>query len=136
MPTLLLLLALAAQPPGFRTLRGTVSDSSGIPVGRAAVKLKNTVTLYIRSAVTRADGGYLFTMLEGDVDYEVWAVYQDLSSRVHRLKRFDTRKEAVIDLRLDEPRKASQHDIGSSGKGCSAGPSDRDGVEKSALARH
>lgn len=133
MTSFVLLLALAAQPPGLRSLRGTVLDASGAPVSGAAVKLKNTATLDIRSQVTKGDGKYLFTMLLEEIDYEVWAVHKELSSKVVRLSWFDKDKDAVINLKLDRPRTALQNDVGADRKGRAAGPSDRDRMEVAAI---
>src|SRR5579871_4191149 len=44
-------------------IKGTVQDPSGAPVPGAEVKVTQTATGLSRTAVTGADGGYLFTEL-------------------------------------------------------------------------
>ena len=93
-------LSLLSGTVGTRTLRGTVSGPDGKPVSGAVVKIKNLVTLHIRSFLSLGDGSYYFAGLNPDIEYEVWASRQGVSSDVKALSRFDSAKEPSIDLRL------------------------------------
>jgi hypothetical protein len=97
----LLCVTLVAAPALARTVTGVVTDSDGRPVARAAVRLKNSVTLRIRSQVTDKDGTYRFARLNSQMDYELQASHKKQSSRWVRLSRFDEGDERVIDLRLE-----------------------------------
>ena len=82
------------------TILGTVMDPSGAAIGGAVVQLKNTKTLQIRSFITKEHGAYYFHGLSPDVDYELKAEYQGQSSPTKTLSAFDSRKQAVINLKL------------------------------------
>ncbi|MGB9610701.1 MAG: carboxypeptidase-like regulatory domain-containing protein [Bryobacteraceae bacterium] len=115
----LLLLAAALLAPAFqwtnqkkdkprdRTIRnvsGVVTLPDGSPAGGAVVQLKNLKTLQVRSYITREDGKYEFQNLSTSIDYELSATYHDLESRKRTLSVFDTRLDAVVNLKL-EPKK-------------------------------
>ncbi len=85
-----------------RAVQGTVSDASGNAVSGAVVQLKNTKTLQIRSFITKEQGDYYFHGLSPDVDYELKAEAQGGNSGTKTLSSFDSRKQAVINLKLDK----------------------------------
>jgi len=122
--TLLLPLVLPAQPrdnpksnppffkndkgkedPNIRALQGTVKDDADNAIEGAVVKLKNVKTLQVRSFITKADGGYSFGGLSTNQDYEVKADHQDRSSDTRTLSVFDSRKVAVINLKVEPGKK-------------------------------
>jgi hypothetical protein len=88
----------------IRTVQGVVSNAQGEAVNGAVVQLKNTKTLQIRSFITRDNGNYYFHGLSTDVDYELRADSDGTSSSAKTLSSFDTRKQAVVNLKL-EPKK-------------------------------
>jgi hypothetical protein len=83
-----------------RSVQGVVTDAADNPVAGAVVYLKNTKTLQVRSFNTKADGTYAFHGLSTNVDFELKAEYQGASSDVRTLSVFDSRREAVINLKL------------------------------------
>jgi protocatechuate 3,4-dioxygenase beta subunit len=83
-------------------VQGTVTDEAGAPVENAIVHLKNTKTLQIRSYITKADGSYVFHGLSPNVDYELKAEHQGATSDVKTLSVFDSRRKAVINLKLNK----------------------------------
>jgi hypothetical protein len=84
-----------------RTVQGVVSDAADAAVDGAVVQIKNTKTLQIRSFITKDHGTYYFHGLSPDVDYELKAEKQGATSSVKTLSTFDTRKKAVINLKLE-----------------------------------
>jgi hypothetical protein len=88
------------QPANTRSLQGIVSSAEGAPIDQAVVQLKDTKTLAIRSFITRQDGSYHFHGLSTDTDYEVRAENKGATSDSKTLSSFDSRKEAVINLKL------------------------------------
>ena len=100
----------AAAPPQkkgsdqTRSVQGVVTSPDDKPVSGAVVQLKNTKTLQIRSFLSRDDGSYYFHGLSPDVDYELTARTDDASSSTKTLSSFDSRKESVINLKLN-PKK-------------------------------
>lgn len=93
-------LAQSAGDPNTRSLQGVVTDSGGKPVQGAAVQLKDTKTLQIRSFITATDGAYHFSGLSTNVDYEVSARHDSAQSSTKTLSNFDTHKTATINLKL------------------------------------
>jgi protocatechuate 3,4-dioxygenase beta subunit len=98
--------AFAASKKGedqnVRTVQGTVFDANDTAVNGAVVQLKNTKTLQIRSFITKENGAYYFHGLSPDVDYELKADNQGASSPTKTLSSFDSRKEAVLNLKFSK----------------------------------
>lgn len=92
------------QDANVRSVEGVVRDASDAVVDGAVVQLKNTKTLQVRSFITQKDGTYHFHGLSTNVDYELKADYQGASSGTKTLTSFDSRPQAVINLKL-EPKK-------------------------------
>jgi hypothetical protein len=68
----------------------------------AVVQIKDSKTLRVRSFLTKADGSYQFHGLSMDTDYEVKAERQGVSSDVRNLTIYDSRKEPILNLKLDK----------------------------------
>jgi hypothetical protein len=86
--------------PATRSVQGVVTGADDAPVAGAVVQLENTKTLQIRSYITKEDGAYFFYELSPEVDYKLRADYKGASSPTRTLTSFDSRKKAVIDLKL------------------------------------
>jgi hypothetical protein len=104
--TLLLCAGLVAQQKNqdntTRNMEGVVADAAGQPAAKAVVQLKNTKSLQIRSFITAEDGRYHFAGLGSDVEYQVKAERDGASSSWKTLSVFDTKKTAVINLKLNK----------------------------------
>jgi Carboxypeptidase regulatory-like domain len=87
-----------------RSVLGTVTGPDEKPVVGAVVQLKDTKTKQVRSFYTQDRGEYYFHELSTDIDYELTATFQGASSSTKTLSVFDSRKEAVIHLKLN-PKK-------------------------------
>jgi hypothetical protein len=85
-----------------RSVQGVVTGADDQPVDGAVVQIKNTKTLQIRSFITKDHGAYYFNGLSPDVDYELKADYHGASSPSRTLSSFDSRKKAIINLRLSK----------------------------------
>ena len=83
-----------------RSVRGSVLSPDDVAVKQAVVYLKNLKTLQVRSFITQNDGTYYFHGLSPDIDYELRGESQSLTSPAKTLSSFDTRKEAIINLKL------------------------------------
>lgn len=84
-----------------RSLHGLVSNENDEPLEKAVVYLKNTRTLQVRTFITGADGNYHFHGLSPNVDYEVRAQYNEVSSSTRTLSSFDNRKEVTLNLKVN-----------------------------------
>jgi len=83
-----------------RSVEGVVTDGQDKPVAGAVVHVKNSKTLQIRSFITKEQGEYYFHSLSPDVDYELHAESNGVSSPNKTLSSFDSRKKAIINLKL------------------------------------
>ena len=85
-----------------RSVQGAVTDSGDSVISGAVVQLKDTKTLQVRSFITKDDGSYHFNGLNPNVDYELKADFQGSSSNSKTLSSFDSRKIAIMNLKLDK----------------------------------
>jgi hypothetical protein len=93
-------LAFAQRDGGTRAVQGVVTDGADNPLQGAVVQLKDTKSLQIRSFITRDGGSYHFNGLSTDIDYELKADFQGKSSDTKTLSSFDSRKQAVMNLKI------------------------------------
>ena len=84
----------------LRAVEGVVTDAQDNPVNGAVVYIKNNKTLHIRSFIAKDQGAYYFHSLSPDVDYELHAEFNGVSSPNKTLSSFDSRKKAIINLKL------------------------------------
>ena len=94
----------SAQEEKLRMVSGEVLDPQENPISGAVVQLKNGKTLEVRSFITQEKGVYQFHGLDPNVDYMLKADYQGASSPWKTLSSFDSRKQPVINLKI-EPKK-------------------------------
>src|SRR5580693_1342010 len=87
-----------------RSVAGLVTTADDKPAVGAVVQLKDTKTKQVRSFYTQDKGDYYFHELSTDIDYELTATYQGASSATRTLSVFDSRKEALINLKVN-PKK-------------------------------
>jgi hypothetical protein len=87
-----------------RSVQGIVTAADETPVVGAVVQLKDTKTLQIRSFISKENGAYYFYELSPDKDYELKADYQGASSGTKTLSLFDSRKKAIINLKLSSKK--------------------------------
>lgn len=87
-------------PPNTRVIQGTVLDAHGAPVSGAIVLLTDTKTLQIRSYIADKDGRYQFYGLSTDINYELRAESQEMTSPSKLVSVFDSKKVTKVDLKL------------------------------------
>jgi len=88
----------------LRTVRGTVIDKDETPVATAVVYLKNAHTQDITTHLSDTDGTFRFSGLDLNVDYEIHAEKEGMTSATRSVSNFDTRKEFVLTLKLDRKK--------------------------------
>ena len=105
----LLLLAFLALPAvaqsELRTVRGAVLDKAENPVSSAVVYLKNVRTLAVKTYISDRSGEYRFSGLDPNVDYEVHAESDNMTSNTRTVSSLDGRKDIVVSLKLDKEKK-------------------------------
>jgi len=88
----------------LRTVRGTVVDKEETPVDSAVVYLKNSHSQDITTHVSGDDGRFSFSGLDLNVDYEIHAEHNGMTSSPRSVSHFDGRKEFVVTLKLDRKK--------------------------------
>lgn len=83
-----------------RSVEGVVTDASGRPAAKAVLQLKNTRTLQIRSFITGSDGRYHFAALSGEIDYQIKAEREGVSTSWKTISMFDTKRVVVVNFKL------------------------------------
>lgn len=102
---ILLVLPAWAQQSELRTVHGAVLDKGENPVSSAVVYLKNVRTLAVKTYISDRSGEYRFSGLDPNVDYEVHAESDSMTSNTRTVSSFDGRKDIVISLKLDREKK-------------------------------
>jgi hypothetical protein len=100
-------LAVAAQELKVRTVQGRVVDQENRAVASAVVYLRDDRTNSVRTYITNSSGHYRFSWLGEYDDYELEAHTKNFRSHRHTISQWDTRREFVIDLKLDKKEKLS-----------------------------
>jgi hypothetical protein len=83
-----------------RSIQGTVLSKDGSPVPQATVLLKDGKTLQVRSYIAQADGRYYFFGLSTDINYELRAQANGMTSPTKTVSVFDSHKLVKLDLKL------------------------------------
>ncbi len=94
----------AKREAQLRTVTGVVTDRAENPVTGSVVFLQNMRTKVVRSSYTEQDGGYRFSGLDPNADYEVHAEKDGAKSATRTVSSFDTRKEIVLNLKIDKKK--------------------------------
>jgi hypothetical protein len=100
--------APVAPPRGeslTRSIEGTVFSKDGAPVPGAIVLLKDTKTLQVRSYIAQADGRYHFFGLSTDINYELRAQANGMTSATKTVSVFDSHQLVKLDLKLKKAMK-------------------------------
>lgn len=87
--------------PTSKSLRGTVTDETGKPLGGALVTLVDTKTKEKRTFITKNDGHYNFDGLSFTIDYEVAAQFKDEHSDLRKLSQYDHTPSIVRILEVE-----------------------------------
>ena len=97
-------LAQKKKEPATRSVSGTVTTADDKLAVGAVIQLKDTKSKQVRSFYTVAEkpGEYYFHGLSPDIDYEITATYRGDLSGPKTLSVFDSRKDAVINLKLSK----------------------------------
>lgn len=85
-----------------RSVEGVVTDEQGDPVQGAVVYLENDKTKAVRTYNSNEQGRYIFHGLNVNVDYRLQAKRGGVESDKKTLSVFDSRRKAVINLKLEK----------------------------------
>lgn len=86
----------------LRTVRGAVVDKDDNLVPTGVVYLSNLRSRTVKTYIADNNGQYRFSGLDPNVDYEIHAEHNDMTSAKRTVSSFDSRREIVINLKLDK----------------------------------
>jgi hypothetical protein len=89
-----------------RTVHGSVIDKNENPVASSAVYIMNIKTQAVKTNISDDAGNFRFSDLDPNVDYEIHAEHDDLTSATHTVSNYDTRTDVEIILKLSHPKTA------------------------------
>lgn len=90
----------------LRTVHGSVLDKAENPVGSGVVYLVNIKTQAVRTLYSGDDGAYRFSGLDPNVDYEIHAEREDMTSPVRTISSYDSRRDIEMTLKLSKKKPA------------------------------
>ena len=89
----------------LRTVHGLVEDKDENPVPSSVVYLLNVKTQAVRTSFADEKGLYRFSGLDPNVDYEIHAKHEDMTSSTRTISSFDSRRDIEITLKLSRKKK-------------------------------
>ena len=92
------------KPSAARTIDGTVKDAADNPVRGAIVQLKDLKTSKVVDFATKEDGKFAFRELSMEINYELTAKRDGITSLVKKVTPYDTRHEVILTFRLEAPK--------------------------------
>jgi hypothetical protein len=88
----------------LRVFHGTVIDKQENPVPSSVVYLKNVKTLAVKTYIADDTAAYRFSGLDPNVDYEIHAEHDNLTSATRTISSFDSRRDIEVTLKLSKPK--------------------------------
>jgi hypothetical protein len=88
----------------LRVLHGSVIDRSENPIASSVVYLKNVKSQAVKTYIADDSGNYRFSGLDPNVDYEIHAEHDDLTSPVRTISSFDSRRDIEVTLKLSRKK--------------------------------
>ena len=98
-------LPLSAQTD-MKTVRGTVIDKAENPLPSAIVHLKNVKTMSVRTYISDSTGQFRFSGLDPNVDYELHAETDALTSATRTISSFNSSRDIEVVLKVSHKKKS------------------------------
>lgn len=89
----------------LRTVHGSVVDKDENPVPSSVVYLVNVKTQTVKTYIADEAANYRFSGLDPNVDYEIHAEHNDLTSATRTISSFDSSRDIEIILKLSRKKK-------------------------------
>jgi hypothetical protein len=88
----------------LKVLHGSVIDKSENPVPASVIYLKNVKSQAVKTYIADESGNYRFSGLDPNVDYEIHAEHDDLTSSIRTVSSFDSRRDIEVTLKLSKKK--------------------------------
>ena len=88
----------------LKVLHGSVIDKSENPVPSGVVYLKNVKSQAVKTYIADDSGNYRFSGLDPNVDYEIHAEHDDMTSAIRTVSSFDSRRDIEVTLKLSKKK--------------------------------
>lgn len=89
----------------LRTVHGLVEDKGEDPIPTSVVYLLNVKTQAVRTSFADDKGLYRFSGLDPNVDYEIHAEHEDMTSSTRTISSFDSRRDIEVNLKVTRKKK-------------------------------
>src|SRR5271154_3591884 len=89
----------------LRTVHGLVEDKDEDPIPASVVYLLNVKTQAVRTSFADDKGLYRFSGLDPNVDYEIHAEHEVLTSSPRLISRCDSRRDIEGNLKVSRKKK-------------------------------
>jgi Carboxypeptidase regulatory-like domain len=91
----------------LRTIHGTVVDKDENPAPASVVYLLNVKTQSVKTYIADNAGVYRFSGLDPNIDYEVHAEKDNMTSATRTVSSFDSRRDIEVVLKLSHLKKSA-----------------------------
>ena len=91
----------------LRTIHGTVVDKDENPAPASVVYLLNVKTQSVKTYIADNAGLYRFSGLDPNIDYEVHAEKDNMTSATRTVSSFDSRRDIEVVLKLSHVKKSA-----------------------------
>jgi len=88
----------------LKVLHGSVIDKSENPVPASVIYLKNVKSQAVKTYIADESGNYRFSGLDPNVDYEIHAEHDDMTSSIRTVSSFDSRRDIEVTLKLSKKK--------------------------------
>jgi hypothetical protein len=88
----------------LKVLHGSVIDKGENPVPSGVVYLKNVKSQAVKTYIADESGNYRFSGLDPNVDYEIHAEHDDMTSSIRTVSSFDSRRDIEVTLKLSKKK--------------------------------
>ena len=89
----------------LRIVHGLIEDKEENPIPSSVVYLLNVKTQAVKTSFADDKGQYRFSGLDPNVDYEIHAERDDLTSSTRTISSFDSRRDIEVNLKLTKKKK-------------------------------
>lgn len=90
----------------LRVVHGIIQDKEEDPVPNSVVYLLNVKTQAVKTSFADEKGLYRFSGLDPNVDYEIHAEHEDMTSATRTISSFDSRRDLQVNLKVSRKKKS------------------------------